>query len=142
MSKLWNDLKDNVKEWSSSAVEKAEEMSRIAMAKTEEMTRISKIKFDLHQYHKEMKRKYENLGQLAYNHTNEDHMATISGNSDFFDIVNRIDELKKEIENKNDEIEKIKVEYGIDDNDIINASSGDDDTNQDKLDKPSKDLIE
>ncbi len=50
--------------------------------------------------------------------------------------------MKKEIENKNDEIEKIKVEYGIDDNDIINASSGDDDTKQDELDKPSKDLIE
>ncbi len=49
MSKLWDDLKENMKEWSSSAVEKAEEMSRIAMAKTEEMTRISKIKFEIHQ---------------------------------------------------------------------------------------------
>ena len=48
MSKLWDDLKDNMKDWSTSAVEKAEEMSRIAMAKTEEMTRISKIKFATH----------------------------------------------------------------------------------------------
>ena len=46
MSKLWEDLKDNMKEWSSSAVEKAEEMSRVAMSKTEELTRISKIKFE------------------------------------------------------------------------------------------------
>ena len=36
MSKLWDDLKGNMKDWSTSAVEKAEEMSRIAMAKTEE----------------------------------------------------------------------------------------------------------
>ena len=36
MSKLWDDLKENMKDWSTSAVEKAEEMSRIAMAKTEE----------------------------------------------------------------------------------------------------------
>ena len=35
MSKLWDDLKDNMKEWSSSAVEKAEEMSRVALSKTE-----------------------------------------------------------------------------------------------------------
>ena len=46
MSKLWADLKENMKDWSTSAVEKAEEVSRLAMAKTEEMTRISKIKFE------------------------------------------------------------------------------------------------
>ena len=49
MSKLWDDLKENMKDWSTSAVEKAEEMSRIAMAKTEEMTKISRIRFDIHQ---------------------------------------------------------------------------------------------
>jgi len=134
MSKLWDDLKDNMKEWSSSAVEKAEEMSRIAMAKTEEMTRISKIKFEIHQLHKEMNRRHEDLGKLAYTHTKEDHMATFSGNSEFFDIVNRIDELKKEIANKNDEIEKIKVEYGIDDNDIINIESGENENSQADID--------
>ena len=47
MSKLWDDLKDNMKDWSVTAVEKAEEMSKIAVAKTEEMTRISKVKFDI-----------------------------------------------------------------------------------------------
>ena len=85
--KLWDDLKENMKEWSSSAVEKAEEMSRIAMAKTEEMTRISKIKFEIHQLQREMGRKYEELGHLAYSHTKEDHMATFSGNTEFFNIV-------------------------------------------------------
>ena len=118
MSKLWDDLKENMKEWSSSAVEKAEEMSRIAMAKTEEMTRISKIKFEIHQLQRERSRKYEDLGKLAYNHTKEDHMATFSGNTDFFDIVNRVDEIKVEIEAKELEIEKIKKEYGIEDHEI------------------------
>ena len=54
MSKLWEDLKENMREWSNSAVEKAEEMSRVAMAKTEEMTKISKLKFEIHQ----IQRKY------------------------------------------------------------------------------------
>ena len=43
MSKLWDDLKENMKDWSASAVEKAEEMSKIAMAKTEEMTNFLKL---------------------------------------------------------------------------------------------------
>ena len=84
MSKLWADLKENMKDWSTSAVEKAEEVSRMAMAKTEEMTRISKIKFEIHQLNREMTKAYEKLGKFAYNHTKEDHMATFSGNTDFF----------------------------------------------------------
>ena len=55
MSKLWDDLKDNMKDWSKTAVEKAEEMSKMAVAKTEEMTLISKVKFDIHhQKHSEI----------------------------------------------------------------------------------------
>ena len=88
MSKLWDDLKDNMKDWSLTAVEKAEEMSKIAVAKTEEMTLISKLKFEIHQLHREMNQVYENLGRLAYKHTKNEHMASFSGNKEFFDLVN------------------------------------------------------
>jgi len=118
MSKLWDDLKENMKDWSTSAVEKAEEMSRIAMAKTEEMTRISKIRFEIHQLQREMTKAYEKLGRLAYSHTKQDHMATFSGNTDFFEIVTKVENIKEEIKLKKDEIEKIKLEYGIDENEI------------------------
>ncbi|GIR89282.1 MAG: hypothetical protein CM15mP87_07740 [Candidatus Neomarinimicrobiota bacterium] len=120
MSKLWTDLKENMKDWSTSAVEKAEEVSRMAMAKTEEMTRISKIKFEIHQLNREMTKAYEKLGKLAYNHTKEDHMATFSGNTDFFRIVSKVENIKEEIILKENEIEKIKLEYGINDNDLKN----------------------
>ena len=63
MTKLWDDLKDNMKEWSSSAVEKAEEMSRVALSKTEELTRISKIKYDILQLQRQINKLYENLGR-------------------------------------------------------------------------------
>jgi len=118
MSKLWDDLKENMKDWSTSAVEKAEEMSRIAMAKTEEMTRISKIRFEIHQLQREMTKAYEKLGRLAYSHTKQDHMATFSGNTEFFEIVIKVENIKEEIKLKKDEIEKIKLEYGIDENEI------------------------
>ena len=120
MSKLWTDLKENMKDWSTSAVEKAEEVSRMAMAKTEEMTRISKIKFEIHQLSREMTKAYEKLGKLAYSHTKEDHMATFSGNTEFFGIVSKVESIKEEITSKEGEIEKIKIEYGINDNDLKN----------------------
>lgn len=118
MSKLWDDLKENMKDWSSSAVEKAEEMSKIAMAKTEEMTRISKLKFEIHQLYRSIIKENERLGKFVYKHTKNDHMATFSGNSDFFKMINNIDEIKKNIKLKKNEIEKIKIEYGIDEDEI------------------------
>lgn len=123
MSKLWEDLKENMRDWSASAVEKAEEVSRMAMAKTEEMTRISKIKFEIHQLQREMNKNFEKLGKLAYSHTKEDHMATFSGNTDFFKIVSRVETIKEEISRKEDEIENIKLEYGINDDDLNNQSN-------------------
>ena len=119
MSKLWDDLKDNMKDWSTSALEKAEEMSRIAMAKTEEMTRISKIKFEIHQLHRDMNKAYEKLGKLAYSQIKEDNMASFSGNNDFFQIVSKVEILAEQIQKKKEEIENIKLEYGIDEKDIV-----------------------
>ena len=123
MSKLWEDLKENMRDWSASAVEKAEEVSRMAMAKTEEMTRISKIKFEIHQLQREINKGFEELGKLAYSQTKEDHMATFSGNNDFFKIVSKVETTKEEISRKQDEIENIKLEYGINDDDLNNQSN-------------------
>jgi hypothetical protein len=137
MSKLWDDLKENMKDWSNSAVEKAEEMSRIAMAKTEEMTRISKIKFEIHQLQRDMNRAYEELGKLTYSHTKKDHMATFSGNTDFFEIVGRVDQIKEEIIVKELDIEKIKQEYGIEDHELkANQGVTDPSSHQNVEDQP------
>ena len=91
MSKLWEDLKENMREWSNSAVEKAEEMSRVAMAKTEEMTKISKLKFEIHQIQRNIISNYEKLGKLAYQQIKKDNNSTFSGNQEFFDIILRVD---------------------------------------------------
>ena len=111
MSKLWDDLKDNMKDWSVTAVEKAEEMSKIAVAKTEEMTRISKVKFEIHQLYREMNKVYENLGKLAFEHTKTEHMASFSGNKDFFKLVNKIEDLKIKIKMKEKDIDDIKEKF-------------------------------
>tara|TARA_B000000557_G_C20734729_1_gene425865 strand:+ start:304 stop:726 length:423 start_codon:yes stop_codon:yes gene_type:complete len=140
MSKLWADLKENMKDWSTSAVEKAEEVSRLAMAKTEEMTRISKIKFEIHQLNREMTKAYEKLGKLAYSHTKKDHMATFSGNTDFFEIVSKVESIKEEITSKEGEIEKIKLEYGINDNDL-NDEKNNSYSDKETIDKEKNEII-
>ena len=117
MSKLWEDLKENMLEWSNSAVEKAEEMSRVAMAKTEEMTKISKLKFEIHQIQRNIISNYEKLGKLAYQQIKKDNNSTFSGNQEFFDIILKVDNFLENIKKKREEIEKIKIEYDINDND-------------------------
>jgi len=117
MSKLWNDLKHNMKEWSSAAVEKAEEVSKVAVAKTEELTKISKIKLEVHQLKMDMRRRSEDLGKLVYNHAKDANMVNFTGNSEFFSYIEKIDSLKESISTKKNEIKQIKTKFNIKDED-------------------------
>ena len=118
MNKLWDDLKDNMKEWGASAVEKAEEISRVAVAKGEEFTKISKIKIEIMQLEKEITRDYEKLGKLVHRHAQDDNMVNFAGNSEFFEIINKINDNNIQIGLKNNNIADIKKAYGIEDDDI------------------------
>ena len=118
MNKLWDDLKDNMKEWGVSAVEKAEEISRVAVAKGEEFTKISKLKFDILQLQKDKSKIYGKLGELVFNKTNESNISNFTGDVEYFGLVEKINECSIKISKKESEIIFIKEEYGIDDKDI------------------------
>ena len=118
MNKLWDDLKDNMKEWGASAVEKAEEISRVAVAKGEEFTKISKIKIEIMQLEKEITRDYENLGKLVHRYAQDDNMVNFTGNTEFFEIIKNIDDNNIQIGQKNNNIDEIKKAYGIEDDEI------------------------
>ena len=120
MNKLWDDLKDNMKEWGASAVEKAEEISRVAVAKGEEFTKISKIKIEIMQLEKEITRDYEKLGKLVHRHAQDDNMVNFAGNTEFFEIINKINDNNIQIGLKNNNIADIKKAYGIEDDDLDN----------------------
>ena len=110
MSKIWDDLKSNMKDWSNAAVEKAEEVSKVAVAKTEELTKISKIKLVIHQLQRDKNKVISALGKLVYNHSKEANMSNFTGNSEFFSHVEKIDSLNAQIIEKENEIKKIKTE--------------------------------
>ena len=118
MNKLWDDLKDNMKEWGVSAVEKAEEISRVAVAKGEEFTKISKLKFDILQLQKDKNKVYEKLGLLVYNKTNESNVSNFTADVEYFSLIEKINKYSIEISEKDEEIITIKKEYGIEDSDI------------------------
>ena len=117
MNKLWDDLKDNMKEWGASAVEKAEEISRVAVAKGEEFTKISKIKIEIMQLEKEITRDYENLGKLVHRYAQDDNMVNFTGNTEFFEIIKKINDNNIQIGIKKNNIADIKKAYGIEDDD-------------------------
>ena len=123
MTKLWNDLKKNMKDWSTAAVEKAEEVSKIAVAKTEELTKISKIKIEEHQLQRELSKNYEDMGRMVTRHAKDDNMVNFSGNQEFFNLVEKIDKIQAEIDTKGAAIQRIKDEYDLTDTDVSAAVS-------------------
>ena len=118
MNKLWDDLKDNMKEWGVSAVEKAEEISRVAVAKGEEFTKISKLRFDILQLQKDKSKACEKLGVLVYSKTNESNVSNFTGDIEYFGLIEKINKYSIEISEKDEEIITIKKDHGIEDSDI------------------------
>ena len=121
MTKLWNDLKKNMKDWSSAAVEKAEEVSKIAVAKTEELTKVSKIKIEEHQFQRELSKLYEDMGRMVTKYAKDENMVNFSGNQEFFQIIENIEKIQLKIDKKIAEIKKIKEEYNITDVEVSNV---------------------
>jgi hypothetical protein len=111
MTKLWDDLIKNMKDWSSVAVEKAEEVSKIAVAKTEELTKISKIKIEIHQLQRDLSKTYENLGRLVSHHAKEENMVNFTGNKEFYRSLEKIEETQLKITDKEGKIQKVKDEF-------------------------------
>ena len=134
MAKIWDDLKSNVKVWSSVAVEKAEEVSKVAVAKTEELTKLSKIKLDIHNIQREIKKETYLFGKFVYYQANESNIVNFAGNNEFLNHLEKIENLKSQVSAKEMEIEDIKAEFNID--------NVDDDDNDLKITKSSDENLE
>ncbi len=135
MSKIWDDLKSNMKDWSNAAVEKAEEVSKVAVAKTEELTKISKIKLVIHQLHRDKNKELLSLGKLVYNHSKEANMSNFTGNAEFFSHVEKIDSINLQILEKEKEIDDIKTDSANDDQ-LSSATISSENINRDNLEEP------
>jgi len=110
MSNLWKEIKDNVKEWSTAAIKKADEVSKLAVEKTGDFTKISKIKLDIRQTQKDIDNVFEDLGRYVYMQVQDKKVTSFKTNNDFNDSIKKIDGFKMKIKNFGKEIDNIKKE--------------------------------
>lgn len=110
MSNIWKEIKDNVKEWSAAAIEKAEEVSKLAVEKTGDFTKISKIKLDIRQTQKDIDNTFEDLGRHVYMQVKDKNVTSFKTDTDFSDTINKLDNFKTKIKNFENEIDNIKQE--------------------------------
>ncbi len=109
MSKLWKEIKDNVKEWSTTAIEKAEEVSKLAVGKTGEFTKISKIKLDIRQTQKDLDNVFQDLGKFVYTQMQSKKITDFKTNTEFNDTIKKVDGFKAKIKKYEKEINNIKI---------------------------------
>ena len=110
MSKLWKEIKDNIKEWSTVAIKKADEVSKLAVEKTGDFTKISKIKLDVRQTQKDINNVFEDLGRYAYMQVQDKKGSNFGTDSEFNDTIKKINGLITKIKNFEKEIDNIKKE--------------------------------
>lgn len=110
MSNLWKEIKDNVKEWSTAAIKKADEVSKLAVEKTGDFTKISKIKLDIRQTQKDIDNAFEDLGRYVFMQVKDKNVTSFKTNTEFNDTINKLDNFKTKIKNFEKEIDNIKKE--------------------------------
>jgi hypothetical protein len=107
MSKLWKEIKDNIKEWSTTAIEKAEEVSKMAVGKTNEFAKISKIKLDIRQTQKDLDNVFQDLGKFVY--TQAKNVVDFKTSVEFKETIKKVDDFKTKIKKFEKDINNIKV---------------------------------
>ena len=89
MNKFWEDLKNNVSEWSVVASEKAEEF-----------THTSKLRIDILQLERKLSGLYVKLGLYVFAKTHEKNVLNFVGDKRYLGLVENVVEIKKRIADK------------------------------------------
>ncbi len=109
MGTFWEDVKKTVKQGLSVAAEK-----------TEEYTRIGKIKVDIMGIKKDIDKTYREIGKCVYELIKNKKAASIAKDETILDLKKKVDTLKKNLVEKEEEIEQIRKENpDLKDEDIV-----------------------
>ena len=88
MTNFWEDLKNNITEWSIVASEKAEEF-----------THTSKLRIDVLQLERKLSSQYVKLGLYVFSKTKEKNVLNFVGDKKYLSIVDSIETIKLKIVN-------------------------------------------
>ena len=77
------------------------------------------------------------MGELAYDHAKDANMVNFTGNTEFYSHVEKIDTIKNAISKKENEIDVIKSQYNIPEEDVKEIEPLSE--KQEEIDKDSND---
>lgn len=99
-SKLMNDMMKGLREFGSSAMEKAEEFGKIASDKAEELTKQGKLKLDVHQLQRSRTKLLAELGELVINLKTKPKIAKLTEHESYQSLTKSIKEIDAAIKEK------------------------------------------
>jgi gas vesicle protein len=98
MSRSWDDLRDSIEEFFSTAAEK-----------TDELIKVGRRKLSIAEIKRNMTANYAELGGRVYHLVRQGDAAAIPSDSEVESLVSRIQRLEDELKSKEIEIEQIKT---------------------------------
>ena len=109
-SKLMGDMMKGLREFGSSAMEKAEEFGKIASEKAEEYTKLGKIKLDIHQLKRDRSRSLAELGELVMSLNTKPKLAKLASHEDYLRLSKKIKDLEADIAAKEAQAKEVARE--------------------------------
>ncbi len=109
-SKMMSDMIKGLRDFGSTAIEKAEEFGKIATEKAEEMTKLGKIKLDIHQLNRSRTKALAELGELVINLGGEKKLAGLAKHENYIALAKTINDLDNEIKDKEDQATQVANE--------------------------------
>jgi gas vesicle protein len=98
MSRSWDDLRDSIEEFFSTAAEK-----------TDELIKVGRRKLSIAEIKRNMTANYAELGGRVYHLVRQGDAASVPSDSEVESLVSRIQRLEDELKAKEMEIEQIKT---------------------------------
>ena len=97
MTQKWDDIKNKIEKFASTAVDKAGEFSRDAAEKAEQLTKHGKIKIDIFHLEKSKDKEYQKLGKIIFSQTNNGTIPDLNSDEDIKKTIKKIDNINTDI---------------------------------------------
>lgn len=86
----------------------------VVAKKTDEYTKIGKIKVDIIGVKRDIDKQFTELGGKVYHLIVEENNSRVASNQEVKDIIDKVKQLNVTLEEKKEELDRVREEYGAD----------------------------
>ncbi len=108
MTQNWDNIKQKIEKFATSAADKASEFTKDAAEKAEKLTKQGKIKLDIYQLEKSKEQEYLKLGKILYENIDEEEFSSLKNNQEVSKILQKIIGINENIDEKEQKLETKK----------------------------------